>query len=335
MQIIQNRRSFIASAAAVGAASMFGAGPALAETPPETASARFVDFPGGVCIAPQYIAEGLLRGEGFTDFQFVPAGAETTASALIAKNQADFGLDFASAVVVAVDNGVRVKALCGVHVGCWELIAHEGIDSVRDLKGKSVGVGPEFGSDPHLFVSAMATYVGLDPAHDIKWVVSDITPIQLFAEHKIDALMGIALEVQELRERKLGHLVVSSISDRPWSQYFCCMLVASADYVERNPIATKRVLRALLKGADACVSDPELIARHLVDEGRADNYEYAARVIAEIPYASWRELDPEDSLRFFSLRLHEAGIVKSSPQKIIADGTDWRFLDQLKRELKI
>ena len=113
------------------------------------------------------------------------------------------------------------------------------------------------------------------------------------------------------------------------------MLVASADYVERNPIATKRVLRALLKGADACVSDPELIARQLVDEGRADNYEYAARVIAEIPYASWRELDPEDSLRFFSLRLHEAGIVKSSPQKIIADGTDWRFLDQLKRELKI
>ena len=74
MQIIQNRRSFIASAAAVGAASMFGAGPALAETPPETASARFVDFPGGVCIAPQYIAEGLLRGEGFTDFQLRTSG---------------------------------------------------------------------------------------------------------------------------------------------------------------------------------------------------------------------------------------------------------------------
>ena len=118
------------------------------------------------------------------------------AAALIAKNQADFGLDFASAYIVAVDAGIRLKGLCGVHVGCWELFAHEGINRVLDLKGKSVGVGPALGSDPHLYVSAMATYVGLDPVHDINWVVSNITPIQLFAEHKIDALLGIALEVQ-------------------------------------------------------------------------------------------------------------------------------------------
>jgi hypothetical protein len=31
--------------------------------------------------------------------------------------------------------------------------------------------------------------------------------------------------------------------------------------------------------------------------------------------------------------LHEAGMIKASPQKIIA-GTDWCFLDELKRELK-
>jgi cytochrome oxidase Cu insertion factor (SCO1/SenC/PrrC family) len=45
-------------------------------------------------------------------------------------------------------------------------------------------------------------------------------------------------------------------------------------------------------------------------------------------------LDPEDTLRFYALRLHEAGMIKSGPQKIIADGTEWRFLDELKRELK-
>jgi NitT/TauT family transport system substrate-binding protein len=28
------------------------------------------------------------------------------------------------------------------------------------------------------------------------------------------------------------------------------------------------------------------------------------------------------------------GLIKSSPQKIIANGTDWRFLSELKRELK-
>jgi NitT/TauT family transport system substrate-binding protein len=28
-------------------------------------------------------------------------------------------------------------------------------------------------------------------------------------------------------------------------------------------------------------------------------------------------------------------LIKSSPQKIIADGTDWRFLNELKHELKV
>jgi NitT/TauT family transport system substrate-binding protein len=39
-------------------------------------------------------------------------------------------------------------------------------------------------------------------------------------------------------------------------------------------------------------------------------------------------------VRFWALRLHEAGVIKSSPQKLIAQGTDWRFLNELKKELK-
>jgi NitT/TauT family transport system substrate-binding protein len=53
----------------------------------------------------------------------------------------------------------------------------------------------------------------------------------------------------------------------------------------------------------------------------------------EIPYGRWREYDAEDTVRFYALRLHEAGIIKSSPQKILA-GTDWRFFNELKKELK-
>ena len=39
-------------------------------------------------------------------------------------------------------------------------------------------------------------------------------------------------------------------------------------------------------------------------------------------------------MRFYALRLHEVGMIKSSPNQIIAEGTDWRFLNELKRELK-
>ena len=72
----------------------------------------------------------------------------------------------------------------------------------------------------------------------------------------------------------------------------------------------------------------------MVDGGIAARYDYALQALSEVRYDVWRDLDPEDSLHFYALRLHEAGLIKANPQKIIADGTDWRFLTELKRELK-
>ena len=191
------------------------------------------------------------------------------------------------------------------------------------------------GSSPHLFLAAIATYVGLDPAKDIDWVLSSsVRPKELFAEGKIDAFLGFPPEPQELRARKIGHVVVNSAVDRPWSQYFCCMLSANAGFVEKHPVDTKRVLRAILKAADLCVAEPERVARLMVDSGFAASYDYALQAMGDVPYARWREFDPEDTVRFYALRLHEAGLIRSSPKKIVADGTDWRFLNQLKRELK-
>jgi NitT/TauT family transport system substrate-binding protein len=86
--------------------------------------------------------------------------------------------------------------------------------------------------------------------------------------------------------------------------------------------------------AMACAAEPKRIAQLLVDEGYAQRYDYALQTLGELPYGSWREFDAEDSLRFFALRLHEVGMIKSTPKAIPAEGTDWRFLNELKRELK-
>jgi NitT/TauT family transport system substrate-binding protein len=58
------------------------------------------------------------------------------------------------------------------------------------------------------------------------------------------------------------------------------------------------------------------------------------QVLKEIPYDRWRDYNPDDTVRFYALRLREAGMIRSTPKKIIATGTDWRFLNELKRELK-
>jgi NitT/TauT family transport system substrate-binding protein len=253
---------------------------------------------------------------------------------MLARGEIDFAMDFATALAIPIDQGAPITVLAGVHVGCYELFAHEGINSVLDLKGKTVGVGQNLGSDPHVFVTAMATHVGLDPLKDIKWVTSDVNAFDLFVQRKTDAFLGFPPEPQELRARKIGHVVVNSLQDRPWSQYFCCMLATNANYAAKYPAATKRVVRAVLKANDICVSEPERVARLLVKDGYTKRYEPALQALTEISYAKWRDHDPEDTVRFFSLRLREAGMIKSSPQKIIASGTDWRFLNEIKRELK-
>ena len=224
--------------------------------------------------------------------------------------------------------------LAGVHVGCFELFAHEGVRTITDLKGKSVGV-QALGSNGHALVTLIAAQIGLDPMKDIHWITDpSVKPIELFQRGKIDAFLGFPPEPQELRVRHIGHVIVNTAVDRPWSQYFCCILGANADYARAHPVATKRAMRAILKAPDLCATDPARAARLLVDDGFTSRLDYAQQTLGELPYDKWREYDPEDTVRFYALRLREVGFIKSTPQKIIAEGTDWRFLNGLKRELK-
>jgi NitT/TauT family transport system substrate-binding protein len=337
MPIIQTRRRFISSAALAGAAGLLRVPRvAAAEGALETSTVRMVRYPGAVCVAPENLSEELLRAEGFTDIRYVNPWPTGEFAAQVGKGEADFGLEFAAKIVQAIDDGGAVTVLGGVHVGCYELFAKDEIHSIAELKGRTVGVAI-VGTNPHAFLIAMAAHVGLDPRQDIRWVTStdpSIKPLELFAEGKIDAFLGTPPEPQELRARHIGHVIFNSTVDRPWSQYFCCMLAGNGDYVHKYPNATKRVLRAILKGADLCASEPAQVAQRLVDRGFTDRYDYAVDALSGIPYGAWREFDPEDTVRYYALRLHETGFINSSPNKIIADNTDWRFLNELKRELK-
>jgi NitT/TauT family transport system substrate-binding protein len=181
----------------------------------------------------------------------------------------------------------------------------------------------------------MAAYVGLDPRQDITWVTHvTADTVGLLAEGQIDAFMAFPTIAQELRAQQIGQVVVNSAVDRPWSQYFCCMLIGHREFVRKHPVATKRAMRAILKTADLCALDPDRAAQSLMDKGLTTQYEYARQLMQDLPYGKWRDYNPEDTVRFYALRLHEAGMIKSTPQKLIAEGTDWRFLTELKKELK-
>jgi NitT/TauT family transport system substrate-binding protein len=335
MSKMQNRRRFLATLSSAGAAGLMGVPRSSAqEAPPETTIIRMAAKAGSTCVAPQYVAKELLRQEGFTDIRYMMSDAGPKQAKAIASGEIDLTMHFSAPLLIPIDAGEKITIIAGVHAGCFELFGNEHIRSIADLKGKTVGV-QDLGASPHVFISTMAAHVGLNPAKDINWVTSSsIPPMELFAEGKVDAFLGFPPEPQAARARKLGHVVVNSSVDRPWSQYYCCILAGNRDFIRKNPIATKRVLRAVLKATDFCASDPAGAARRLVDGGYTTEYDYALQAMREISYNKWREYDPEDTIRFWALRLREAGLIKSSPNKLIAEATDWRFLNELKRELK-
>jgi NitT/TauT family transport system substrate-binding protein len=306
---------------------------ATAEPPPETKKIRLVHVPA-ICLAPQYLAEELLRLEGFSEVEYVEIKGTTAFNAL-ADGRADVTQSAAPDVVAGLDAGVDVISLAGVHAGCYELFVHPKISAVRELKGKRAVV-TGVPSTEYVFLSSIVAYVGMDPRKDIEWVVANTSAeaMQLFVDGKADAFLGFAPQPQDLRAKQVGRVILNTAQDRPWAQYFCCMVSARRNFVEQNPVATKRFLRAMLKAADICAQDPERVARYLVKKGFEPRYEIGLEVLKSLPYNRWREVQPEDTLRFHALRLHEVGMIKSSPQKLIAQGTDWRFLNELKKELK-
>jgi NitT/TauT family transport system substrate-binding protein len=329
------RRAFLrVSGAGASALLGFGVGRAGAEPPPETTTVRLVQVPS-ICRSPQYVAESLLRNEGFHEVRYVKKGGSAEVGPAVAAGEVDISMGFVGPLLTAIDQSQPLVILGPGHVGCFELFGNERVRAIRDLKGKKVAIPAWGSSSQHTFVASMVSYVGLDPRRDIDWVTaSPSDSLRLFAEGKIDALIALPPEPQELRARKIGRVIVNSAVDQPWSQYFCCLTVANREFVRRHPVAAKRALRAILKAADVCALDPEAAARTLVDRGFVERYDYALQAMREIPYRKWRDYDVEDTVRFYSLRLHEAGLLKASPKKIIAQGTDWRFLNELRKELK-
>jgi NitT/TauT family transport system substrate-binding protein len=330
-----SRRRFLGGVTLVGTAGLLGLCPGrgAAEPPPETTTLRLVRNPG-ICVAAEYVAEELLHGEGFTAVQYVQQATAAEKEPALAAGEVDLTQVFSASFLPHLEAGVPIVLLAGVHVGCFELFGTERVRAIRDLKGKTVAVSA-LGAPEHVFLASMAAHVGLAPRTDISWVTYPLTEaVQRLTEGKIDAFMAGPPFLQELRAKGFGHMVVSSMMDRPWSQYFCCMVAGNRAFVRNHPVATKRALRAILKAADVCSREPEWVARFLVDKGYTNKYDYTLQALKEIPYDKWREYDPEDTVRFYALRLHEAGMLKSSPQKLIAQGTDWRFLNELKKELK-
>jgi NitT/TauT family transport system substrate-binding protein len=160
------------------------------------------------------VAEELLHAEGFTKVQYVKAKGMQHGMNLLKSGQLDLSLHFSARQMLGADTGDRSVILAGLHAGCFTLLGSERINSVRDLKGKTVWAGPFKMAGPHLFFSSIMAYVGLDPRKDINYAWgSPAEAMRLFTEGEIDAFMSFAPGPEELRAKKIGRVLVDTNVD--------------------------------------------------------------------------------------------------------------------------
>lgn len=305
---------------------------ALPDRKPEVSSIRIVQS-RALCAAPQYVAAELLRRSESLDVKFV---RDTTKSVTenVALGIGDLGIAFAAHITRRVDKGDRVKALAGLHTGCYELFVRNGINSIRDLRGRTIGVWIPDG-DHYLFVASMLAYVGVDPRTEVKWLAqAPEESIKALKDGRIDAYLAFPPENEVLRDLGIGRVIVNTTTDRPWSHYFCCMVVGSSEFIQSSPIACSLALRSFLMAADYCQSNPREATESILKYDPVANARYVKNTVSGIDYRTWRSNSPEDTLRFYALRLREGGLINSSPESIVRNGSDFKFLRQIRQDLK-
>jgi NitT/TauT family transport system substrate-binding protein len=304
------------------------------DAPPETTNIRLYSLPDVQCIAAQYMAEPFLREEGFTDVQY-PRLSSRAALETLQKGKFDFVVTYTASIIAMIEAGAPLVMLGGIHVGCWLVFGSGDIKSLRDFKGKTVSiVDPRFNDG--VFMAMTLNEVGLALNKDVKVVSHPPSEhARILSSGEVDALLAFPPVSMDLRVKGIGKVVINSLTDPPWSNYYCCTAVTTRDWMEKHPVATKRALRAVLKGADVVANDPNGSARFMVDRGYSNNFNYTCDILKEIPYNRiWQDFDPVDSVRFYALRMKQAGLIRSTPEEILKRGTDFRYLNELRRELK-
>ena len=338
------RRAFLGAAGATLAAACapspsFGAdSPAPSLGPPETTTVRIALTPA--CDPWYWLSEPFLREEGFSDIRY-GAGAPDNGTA-------DFGVIYGTTLAAAVDAGVPLLAVAGTHTGCIELWARPNITTIADLRGKTIAVnqknftvaGNTATDLAYGFLVSLLAYVGMQPG-DVHFIEigADQSVTTFFVDGKADAILTAGVNGPLLHATKgnPGRVILDSSADKPWSQYYCCLLVTNRTWAAAHPVALKRATRAILRAIDAGNRDLHATAKAAIDKGvykpppvLTEGLIYD--VIKDMSF-DWREYDPEETMRFFALRLGDARLIRKTAAQVIADGTDFAYFRRLQKEL--
>ena len=186
-----------------------------------------------------------------------------------------------------IEEGLDVKFTGGIHRGCLRVQAanSSNINSIADLKGKRIGV-PAMGTPPFMFARRVLRDNGIDASKDITWKIYPTGELGSAVENGgVDAVADAEPIGSLLLAKGLVHNVADQATQEPYSNEYCCEVVANGKWIKANPKAAAAATRALLRGAKWVQTNPAAAAQLSVEKKYiASDANLNAAAIATLSY---------------------------------------------------
>jgi len=225
-----------------------------------------ISYAGGTCEAPTFVAfhKGFFEEEGLkveliqTGFDQLRLGLDTGTIDAALSNIAWFK---------PIEQGLQIRLTAGVHTGCIAAVAppNSGINSVADLKGKTIGVDA-IGGGPQIALSTKLREFNIDPVKDVSWVAYPGSQLgEAINKGEIQAyITWDPFPAQAHGDQNYKYLLDMG-TDEPFKNRYCCFVGVSAKLAKENPDKAARITRALLKAAEWVGQNPREAAQISID----------------------------------------------------------------------
>jgi NitT/TauT family transport system substrate-binding protein len=234
-------------------------------------------------------------------------------------------------VVVGAITGLPVR-LVAIYVPTFPimLVARPEFNSVRDLKGKTIGIGV-IGSSPHIVTRLMLKHFGLDPDKDVMSVAGGSADSRLAALHQGLIAAGTVVPPFDYYAKKLGLNMLARAQGLVI--YPEGGLSTTTKKIKERPDEVKRVIEAGIKADRYIRTEREGTIEFLMEWQKIDR-EVATATYESVSNAYNEDGSiPEDGLRTVIEEARKSAHV--THEVPISQVADLSILRQAQRELGI
>ena len=241
----------------------------------------------GLFIAQQ---KGYFEDEGLDVTMYTPSDPSTVLQT-VASGSDDFGMNYQPDVILARNENVPVVSIAAVvqhPLNSVMALQSSGITRPSQLAGKKVGYPGIPTNEPLLDTMLKADGVAGGLA-EVELVNIGFNIGESLISEKVDAAVGAYWTHESILLENQGHPVnVMKMQDWGVPDYYELVLVTSEDYLEENRDVAEKFVRAIKKGFEEAIADPQAGVDILVEQNPDEIDEAIDRPGADLLVPQWQ-----------------------------------------------